>query len=342
MHRNELELNSSIGSDIIYIFRRPQATYFSLERVFKQLAKEFAKNFNVELYNVPRARPLPFNILVNCLAVRRLRTKIYHVTGDVHYVTLTLPGKRTILTVHDLAVMYRKKGFRRILFKYLFLQLPVKHCKYITCISEKTKSDIVKFTGCQPDRIHVIPNPVDDFFKASPKKFNAERPILLFVGTAPHKNLARTIEAINGIPCLLDVIGRIPENEKMRLNELKIDFRESFDLSNEELALRYKECDLVLFPSLFEGFGLPILEAQQTERPVITSWRSPMKEVAGNGACFIDPEDIGSIREGLLQVINDPTYRAEICLAANENIKKYSVDSIASKYEDLYQSILEF
>lgn len=326
---------------ILYIFRKPQATYFSLERVFNQLARVLEARWQVDRFFVPRAKPRPGNMIINSVACRKKKARLYHVTGDVHYVTLALPGKRTILTMHDLALMHRAKGIRRTLFKYLYLVWPVRHCRYITCISERTKADILRFTGCSPEKIQVIPNPVDDDFTYAPQAFNSSLPVILFVGTAPHKNLERAIEALKDIPCVLDIVGRIPPVQRQKLEALSISFRESYDLSNEELAAKYRACDFLLFPSLFEGFGLPIIEAQQTGRPVVTSLRSPMKEVAGDGACLVDPENIDSIRAGILRVINDENYRAVLLEKARHNVQQYAADTIARQYEVLYKKILQ-
>ncbi len=94
-----------------------------------------------------------------------------------------------------------------------------------------------------------------------------------------------------------------------------------------------------LFPSTYEGFGLPVIEGQKAGRPVITSNISPLQEVAGGGACLVDPLDIQSIRSGILQVINNGEYRLEIVQKGFENVKQYIPEKIAGEYIKVYQQV---
>src|SRR5207248_4825780 len=125
-------------------------------------------------------------------------------------------------------------------------------------------------------------------------------PTLLFLGSTPNKNLPRVIESIKGIECTLHVVGKIPIEQEKELRLSEIEFVQSIGLTESQLADAYCESDLLMFPTLYEGFGLPILEAQKAGRVVLTSNLSPMKEVAGNAACLVDPNQIPSIKEGLL------------------------------------------
>jgi glycosyltransferase involved in cell wall biosynthesis len=97
---------------------------------------------------------------------------------------------------------------------------------------------------------------------------------------------------------------------------------------------------MVLFPSTYEGFGLPIIEAQQTGRPVITSNISPMKEVAGNAACLTDPFSVQSIREGVLKVIQDDDYRNTLVRNGFNNAQRYNPEKIANEYFLIYQRLM--
>ena len=97
--------------------------------------------------------------------------------------------------------------------------------------------------------------------------------------------------------------------------------------------------DLLVFVSTYEGFGLPILEAQATGRPVITSNVLSMPEVAGDSACLVDPFDVSSIRKGILKVINDPAYREKLIKRGFENVKRFQPDKIAEQYADIYRGL---
>ena len=104
---------------------------------------------------------------------------------------------------------------------------------------------------------------------------------------------------------------------------------------------RYRKCDLVAFASTYEGFGMPILEANTVERPVIAGNVCSMPEVAGDAACLVDPYDVSSIRAGILRVIEDADYRESLMAAGRENRKRFQADVIANQYASLYRELAQ-
>jgi glycosyltransferase involved in cell wall biosynthesis len=324
---------------VCLLFRKP-LRFFSIERVFQRLEPELGKEMSVVRWTAPDGRAKLPALFQNIRAAKRNKADIFHITGDIHYMVLAFPARKTLLTIHDCVFLYHSSGIKRRLLKWLFLDWPVKHCRWVTTISEATRADILRFTGCPPEKVLVIPNPLDERIRYEERVFRAEQPVILFIGTSPNKNLSRVIAALAGIPCLLDIVGKISDDQRSEMDHKKIHYRLQAGLSDEQIAEKYRNADIVLFPSTFEGFGLPIIEGQQAGRPVITSNLEPMKGVAGGGACLVDPYDIASIREGVLRIMEDETYREELVKKGFGNIRQYAPAVIAGKYISVYEKLL--
>jgi len=324
--------------EVIQLFRK-KGEFFSIERVFGRLEPEMSKFLTVRRLAAPAGGFSVRAIVRNIRAARSARADIYHITGDLHYLAFGLPRKRTILTIHDCVFLYQAAGLKRLLLKWLFLSGPVRRCALITTISESTRQDIIRHTGCAPGKIVVIPNPVDSNIHFVARPFHGEEPVVLFLGSTPNKNLLRAIPALEGIPCLLDVVGDLSEEAIALLQRCKIKYRKGSNLTDEEVAEKYCDADLVFFPSTFEGFGLPIVEAQKAGRPVVTSDLDPMREVAGGAACLVDPYVVASIREGILKVINDKAYREKLVEAGFRNVERFDTASIVRQYISCYEQL---
>lgn len=279
-----------------------------------------------------------FNLIYLTWRTRKIKG-LFHITGDVHYAVLALPSERTILTIHDLVFLHTYNGMTRSFLKKIFLDIPVKKARYITTISEKSKQEIISNTGCDPQKIVVIPNPVDRSITFTPKNISNEKPILLFIGVKPNKNLVRIIAAIKELRVHLRIVGQPSSDQLDQLRNNQIEFSYVQNISPEELAREYQTCDIVLFPSVYEGFGLPVIEGFQSGRPVITSDLSPMKDIAKDAALLVDPTSVDSIRNGVNLLLNDESLRYTLVQRGSEVVKSYQPTVIATQYAELWRRI---
>jgi glycosyltransferase involved in cell wall biosynthesis len=334
---------SDADQDIIrvqYYQRKPAATHFSQERVFGAVRNAMPVGIRTETHACRFYSRRILRRVLNVLEALFYQRDLNHIVGDVHYLALGLKKKKTILTIHDCVGLRFKQGFGRFFLLWFWYRLPVKRVAAITVISEFTRDEVLNYTGCDPEIMHVIPDPVSSGFLPWPQEFRTQKPVILQVGTAPHnKNISRVAEALQGISCHLDIVGRLTERQREALESNDIQYTEQWDLSDQQVIEKYRECDIVVFASTYEGFGMPIVEANATGRPVVTSNIGPMPEVAGSAACLVDPFNCTSIREGILRVIEDANYRIRLVAQGYENVKRFQAEVIAAQYADLYREV---
>lgn len=314
----------------------------SIVKSFRPLIDKLKETESVEEYYVPCLGASPLKTLKNILFIRKHRTKqgINHITGDIHYGILGLMGCKSILTIHDnYAMVTAQKGWLDRFYKWLFwFYLPVKLANKVICISESTKQRIDELVINK--KTEILTHHTFDNFIYTPKVFNNNYPTILQIGTNPQKNLETTIKALSGINCRLRVVKKMSEAQHQLAKAYNIDYSNVFDLTDKEVIAEYENADIVVFPSLFEGFGMIILEAQAVGRVVITSNIPPMNTVAGDEAYLLNnPIDIQAYKKAVLKIINDHTLRKNLIKNGLQNVKKYSIKEVISKYMNLYNQI---
>lgn len=326
------------------IFRKPNGPgFYSIERSFAAIWPHLEEAADVQIQKIEACAPSQglWSRLRIGAQMRRLRADVFHISGDIHFAALFLPGPKTLLTVHDCGFLKHPNAWKRFLLRWLWLRWPVHHCRQVVAVSEATKADILRHTGCSPEKIIVIPSAIPPHFRPAPAPFHAACPRILHIGTAPNKNLRRHLEALKGIPCMLHIVGRIGPEEQSLLQRYGIAFECTPDLDDAGVVRAYEACDLLLFASTLEGFGMPILEAQAVGRPVVTANVSSMPAVAGEGgACLVNPFDVADIHRGVLRVIEGAAFREQLVAKGFENVRRFRAQAAAEAYLRLYKGFI--
>jgi glycosyltransferase involved in cell wall biosynthesis len=328
---------------ILLIFRCPGRSFFSIENVFSGI-EEHMSDFNFHRFYCKYPSSSFFNIVKNIYFVFKINYKydVVHITGDCHYLALFFNRKKVILTIHDCNLLERYNGIRYwVIFIFWYL-LPILWSKKVVVISDFTKDRLIKFFGFAAKKILVVYNSVpsiffdDGFIQNNKYNFIDQRlPRFLSIGTTWNKNLTRLHLAVSKFECEWIIIGPMTE-ELSQILKVNQSYYHFCDLSQEDVISIYKSCDLLLFPSLYEGFGLPIVEAQALGIPVLTSNIPPMKEIAGEGAIFVDPLSVSDIFEGMVKFISDKCYREKLVELGKFNANRFSRESFCESYKNLY------
>jgi glycosyltransferase involved in cell wall biosynthesis len=324
---------------VAHFQRRPYPGCYSIERVFEAVRSALQNQIVCEPVVCRYLSRGVVMRIANCVDAAFRSGDVNHITGDVHYLALVLPRRRTVLTIHDCSGMEDLSGWRRKLFRWLWLELPMARAAVVTVVSEFTKDQLLRHTSCDAGKIRIVPDPVPVGMSPMPRRFRAEQARILHMGTLPHKNLERVVEALRGVSCSLDIVGRLSPAQLQVLNESGLPFSASHGLSDAEVVEKYRMCDLVVFASLKEGFGMPIIEANAVGRPVVTSNQPPMSEVGAGAACLVDPYDVASIRQGILRVIQDERYRSTLISSGYANAARFASTVVAEEYLRIYSSL---
>ena len=258
-------------TNVLYHQRRPGPGRFGLERAFSDVRRWLPQDIEASVAVCRFESRGVLRRIGNILAARRKKADVHHVAGDVHYLALGLDPSKTVLTIADCVSLHRSRGVRRFLLWAFWYYLPIRKARIVTAISEYVRDELVRFVDCDPGKVRVIHCPLSSSFTYVPRHFPVGTPTILQVGTGPTKNVDRVIEALKGIRCRLWIVGPLDADQIQLLETCGTEYQCFSHVSDEDLVSLYVRSDLVIFASTYEGFGLPIIEAQAVGRPVIAS-----------------------------------------------------------------------
>jgi glycosyltransferase involved in cell wall biosynthesis len=319
--------------------------------------REIAGDPRFSLVPIPKNPVIRLGISLPWL-LRKTKPEVFH----CQYILPPFTKTKTIVTIHDLAHEHFPEFFHPLEGARMrrLVRATARRVDHITTVSKFSASDIERTYGVPPEKISIAYQSASERFHPRDKQICQEHlartyginfPFILYVGRIQErKNLPRLVEAYarlrkQGATARLVIVGKKDwQFEKLlsKIRELELDASVIFPgyVSEDDLPLFYNAAEVFVFPSIFEGFGLPVVESMASGLPTITSYGSSLEEVAGDGALLVDPLDVSSIAEALRQVLEDSELkdgliRRGLCRSAELKIENFSL-----KLLDAYRSLL--
>ncbi len=293
-------------------------------------------------------------------ALLRNHAQVFH---EPHYVLPPLTRCRSVVTIHDcIHLRFPQYLPKRGALAYARAQMgsAARRSDRILTVSEASKRDILEYFDVSPDKITVIYNAIDEHFEGDPsddavrgvaERYQLAGDFALYVGNVkPHKNVERLIDAFHrvrqsGVDDLrLVIIGdEISKYAALRRAVHKYNLHKYVRflgfLSDETLAVVYRLAKVFVFPSLYEGFGLPPLEAMASGTPVVTSNVSSLPEVTGDAALLVDPTDTDAIADAIRRVVTDPALHADLRRRGLARARQFSWERSVRQIRDIYLDV---
>ena len=301
-----------------------------------------------------------YNFLTKKLNIRH--NLIFGTKSDIyHFFNFTIPKNikgKVIVTIHDTVFISAPEtmGNRKALEEYKY---GAKKSDLIITVSKSAKNDIIKNLGVIEDKIEIVHPGIDiesyskkyekEYLEKIRKKYKLPLEYILYLGTIePRKNIERIVKAFKNYKkevkddLKLVIVGNKGwkyDNIMKLIESMGTDIILTGYIDEEDKIPIYKLAQIFVFPSLYEGFGMPVLEAMAAGVPVITSNVSSLPEVAGDAAILVDPLNEDEIFEAYKKIRNDSNYREEMILKGYEQAKKYQWKYSAKKLEEIYDKI---
>jgi glycosyltransferase involved in cell wall biosynthesis len=293
-------------------------------------------------------------------ALHRERPDVFHAP---HYILPVGVRCRSVVTIHDcIHLMFPQYLPNRMAYAYARASMwsAARKSARILTVSEASKRDILHFFRVPAEKIEVVYNAIDERFWNRPDEGDVSRVreryqltsrFVLYVGNIkPHKNLVRLIEAfdlvrkrgLDDVKLLIigDEISKLPALRRaVHGHKLHKEVRFLGYVRDETLAILYRLASAFAFPSLYEGFGLPALEAMASGTPVVTSNVSSLPEVVGNAAVLVDPYDVEAIADGLIRVLTDTSLAGELSRRGLVRARDFSWERSVARTHEIYRQV---
>jgi glycosyltransferase involved in cell wall biosynthesis len=306
---------------------------------------------------------IPKNPILRICAVlprllRATKPDVFH----CQYVLPPLIKTKSVLAIHDLAHEHLPEAFHPVEAARMktLVRWSAKRATHILTISEFSAADIAKCFNIPREKITVAYLAASPVFQPRDKGrcrehiarvFGIEDPFILYVGRIQaRKNLLRLVEAYHrvrqqGITSKLVIVGKKDWQAEQLLEKIKqLGLEDSVIFPGyvpfDDLPLFYNAAELFVFPSIFEGFGLPVIESMASGVPTITSFGSSLEEVVGDGAFLVDPFDTGAIADALGKILTDPQFREQLATQGLKRSALFERGMLAKKALEVYQSIV--
>ena len=324
------------------------------------VAEEFEKKDQVIPLNIKNDKSYTRIIEEQIKAINLY--KQYDLVHFLDYATPILYSGKKIATIHDMAMHTMKDKYtkKQIATKKMLLENTIKHADKLICISEFTANELLYYyPNIEQSKIEVVYHgfeysyeEIDDKNKKEILgKFNLEKEYLLFVGTlSPHKNIERIIEALEkiiakGYDYQLVICGKkgwLYESIFEKVKMLKLEDHVIFTdyVSDEELEVLYRSAKLFVFPSLYEGFGFPPIEAMARNVPVLTSSEGALPEIVGDAALICNAYDVNDIALKIEDIIINEKLRNDLIEKGRKRSAYFSWEKAANQTYEIYQKVL--